>query len=141
MHAILAPSSHPHGWQTCSCSPIRQPRRRPTKRLPAASPSRTSVSCTRIEAVLIVVFSPVFLAVTLQTREPQGVRGPEAYEVDARKGKKTFASFTMIWSGLFVVAFLISHLYMLKFGEYLLLPEYRCRRRRRRARYVAPPRS
>lgn len=71
-----------------------------------------------IEAVLIVVFlTHVFLAVTLKL-ENRKARGPEAYEVDARKGKKTFASFTMIWSGLFVVAFLISHLYMLKFGEY-----------------------
>ena len=37
-----------------------------------------------------------------------------------RKGKKTFATFTMIWSGLFILGFLVQHLMMLKFGEHYL---------------------
>ena len=47
-------------------------------------------------------------------------RGGIDYEVNARKGKKTFATFTMIWSGLFVLVFLVQHLMMLKFGEHYL---------------------
>lgn len=71
-----------------------------------------------VEIVMICVFViHVFLAVTLKI-ENRKARGSETYEVDARKGKKTFASFTMIWSGIFVLGFVISHLYMLKFGTY-----------------------
>lgn len=73
-----------------------------------------------IELVLVAAFAiHIFLAVTLKL-ENKKARGDMAYEVNARKGKKTFATFTMIWSGLFVVAFLIQHLYMLKFGEHFL---------------------
>lgn len=71
-----------------------------------------------VELVMVLVFvTHVFLAVTLKL-ENRKARGSETYEVDSRKGRKTFATFTMIWSGLFVLAFLISHLYMLKFGSY-----------------------
>lgn len=73
-----------------------------------------------IELVLVAAFAiHIFLAVTLKF-ENKKARGDIAYEVNARKGKKTFATFTMIWSGLFVVAFLIQHLMMLKFGEHFL---------------------
>lgn len=73
-----------------------------------------------IELVLVAAFGiHIFLAVTLKL-ENKKARGRMGYEVNARKGKKTFATFTMIWSGLFVVAFLIQHLMMLKFGEHFL---------------------
>ncbi|MCQ2053973.1 MAG: succinate dehydrogenase cytochrome b subunit [Fibrobacter sp.] len=73
-----------------------------------------------IELVLVAAFAlHIFLAVTLKL-ENKKARGDVGYEVNARKGKKTFATFTMIWSGLFVVAFLVQHLMMLKFGEHYL---------------------
>ena len=73
-----------------------------------------------IELVLVGAFAlHIFLAVKLKI-ENKIARGGIDYEVNARKGKKTFATFTMIWSGLFVVVFLIQHLMMLKFGEHYL---------------------
>ena len=71
-----------------------------------------------IEAVMMTVFAlHVFLAVTLKLQNKKA-RGGMDYDVNARKGKKTFATFTMIWSGLFVVFFLVTHLMALKFGEH-----------------------
>ena len=73
-----------------------------------------------IELVLVGAFAlHIFLAVTLKI-ENKKARGGIDYEVSARKGKKTFATFTMIWSGLFIVGFLVQHLMMLKFGEHYL---------------------
>ncbi|MCQ2062864.1 MAG: succinate dehydrogenase cytochrome b subunit [Fibrobacter sp.] len=73
-----------------------------------------------IELVLVAAFAiHIFLAVTLKI-ENKKARGDMGYEVNARKGKKTFATFTMIWSGLFVVGFLVQHLSTLKFGEHYL---------------------
>jgi len=73
-----------------------------------------------IELVLVAAFAlHIFLAVTLKM-ENKKARGNVGYEVNARKGNKTFATFTMIWSGLFVVGFLIQHLTTLKFGEHYL---------------------
>ena len=73
-----------------------------------------------VELVLVGAFAlHIFLAVTLKI-ENKKARGGIEYEVSARKGKKTFATFTMIWSGLFIVGFLIQHLMMLKFGEHYL---------------------
>ncbi|MBP5246309.1 MAG: succinate dehydrogenase cytochrome b subunit [Fibrobacter sp.] len=61
----------------------------------------------------------VGLAIRLKI-ENRKARGPEAYEVNARKGHKTFASFTMIWSGIFILGFIIQHLMVLKFGVHYL---------------------
>lgn len=73
-----------------------------------------------VEIGLIALFLiHVFMAVKLKI-ENRKARGPEAYEVNARKGKKTFASFTMIWSGIFVLGFVIQHLMVLKFGVHYL---------------------
>ena len=73
-----------------------------------------------VELGLVACFAlHIFLAVTLKI-ENKKARGGIEYEVSARKGKKTFATFTMIWSGLFIVGFLIQHLMMLKFGEHYL---------------------
>ena len=73
-----------------------------------------------IELVLVAAFAlHIFLAVTLKI-ENKKARGGVNYEVNARKGKKTFATFTMIWSGLFILGFLVQHLMMLKFGEHYL---------------------
>ncbi len=71
-----------------------------------------------IELVLgVVLLTHVFLAVSLKHQNLRA-RGKNDYDVNARKGKKTFASFTMIWSGIFVLAFVIWHLKSLKYGEY-----------------------
>jgi succinate dehydrogenase / fumarate reductase cytochrome b subunit len=73
-----------------------------------------------VELVLVGAFAlHIFLAVTLKI-ENKKARGGIEYEVNARKGKKTFATFTMIWSGLFILGFLVQHLMMLKFGEHYL---------------------
>ena len=73
-----------------------------------------------VELGLVAVFAlHIFLAVTLKI-ENKKARGGIEYDVNARKGKKTFATFTMIWSGLFIVGFLIQHLMTLKFGEHYL---------------------
>lgn len=73
-----------------------------------------------VELGLVACFAlHIFLAVTLKI-ENKKARGGIDYEVSARKGKKTFATFTMIWSGLFILGFLVQHLMMLKFGEHYL---------------------
>ena len=73
-----------------------------------------------VELGLVACFAlHIFLAITLKI-ENKKARGGIDYEVSARKGKKTFATFTMIWSGLFILGFLIQHLMMLKFGEHYL---------------------
>ena len=73
-----------------------------------------------VELGLVACFAlHIFLAVTLKI-ENKKARGGIDYEVNARKGKKTFATFTMIWSGLFILGFLVQHLMMLKFGEHYL---------------------
>jgi len=73
-----------------------------------------------IELGLVALFIiHVGLAIKLKI-ENRKARGPEAYEVNARKGHKTFASFTMIWSGIFILGFVIQHLMVLKFGVHYL---------------------
>ena len=73
-----------------------------------------------VELGLVACFAlHIFLAVTLKI-ENKKARGGIEYDVNARKGKKTFATFTMIWSGIFILGFLIQHLMMLKFGEHYL---------------------
>ncbi|MCR5029641.1 MAG: succinate dehydrogenase cytochrome b subunit [Fibrobacter sp.] len=73
-----------------------------------------------VELGLVALFIiHVGLAIKLKI-ENRKARGPEAYEVNARKGHKTFASFTMIWSGIFILGFVIQHLMVLKFGAHYL---------------------
>jgi len=73
-----------------------------------------------VELGLVALFIiHVGLAIRLKI-ENRKARGPEAYEVNARKGHKTFASFTMIWSGIFILGFVIQHLMVLKFGVHYL---------------------
>ncbi len=73
-----------------------------------------------VELGLVALFIiHVGLAIRLKI-ENRKARGPEAYEVNARKGHKTFASFTMIWSGIFILGFAIQHLMVLKFGVHYL---------------------
>lgn len=73
-----------------------------------------------IELGLIALFViHIGLAIKLKL-ENKKARGSESYEVNARKGKKTFATFTMIWSGLFILGFAIQHLTTLKFGAHYL---------------------
>lgn len=52
--------------------------------------------------------------------ENKKARGNVGYEVNARKGSKSFATFTMIWTGLIILGFGIQHLANLKFGEHYL---------------------
>lgn len=52
--------------------------------------------------------------------ENKKARGAVGYEVNARKGNKSFATFTMIWTGLIIPGFGIQHLANLKFGAHYL---------------------
>lgn len=52
--------------------------------------------------------------------ENKKARGAVGYEVNARKGSKSFATFTMIWTGLIILGFGIQHLANLKFGAHYL---------------------
>ncbi len=52
--------------------------------------------------------------------ENKKARGSVGYEVNARKGNKSFATFTMIWTGLIILGFGIQHLANLKFGVHYL---------------------
>lgn len=52
--------------------------------------------------------------------ENKKARGAVGYEVNARKGNKSFATFTMIWTGLIILGFGIQHLANLKFGAHYL---------------------
>jgi succinate dehydrogenase / fumarate reductase, cytochrome b subunit len=71
-----------------------------------------------MEAVMGAFFiAHMYLAITLKIQNKKA-RGPVGYDVNARKGKKSFATFTMVFSGLFILVFLISHLVSLKFGTH-----------------------
>lgn len=71
-----------------------------------------------VEAVMSVTFLlHIYLAVKLKL-ENKKARGPVGYAVNVRNGKKSFATFTMIWSGIFVLGFVIQHLVTIKFGTH-----------------------
>lgn len=73
-----------------------------------------------VELVLVAAFAiHIGLAIKLKL-ENKAARGNVGYEVNARKGTKSFATFTMIWSGLIIVGFGIQHLTNLKFGTHYL---------------------
>ncbi|HSQ41444.1 MAG TPA: succinate dehydrogenase cytochrome b subunit [Fibrobacteraceae bacterium] len=57
-----------------------------------------------------------YLAITLKLENMKA--RPVSYGVDARKGKRSFASFYMIYSGLWIFGYLIFHLMNLKFGTH-----------------------
>lgn len=56
----------------------------------------------------------VWFTLTL-VRENRAAR-PQAYEVDAPKGGRNFATLTMMYTGIFVAVFLMLHLYDFTFG-------------------------
>ncbi|MCF0216045.1 MAG: succinate dehydrogenase cytochrome b subunit [Fibrobacteraceae bacterium] len=68
-------------------------------------------------ALVVLAATHIFLAINLKI-ENKKARGGVDYDVNARKGKKSFASFTMIWTGILVAAFLVWHLCMLKYGQH-----------------------
>lgn len=71
-----------------------------------------------VEAIMSVTFLlHIYLAVKLKL-ENKKARGPVGYAVNVRNGKKSFATFTMIWSGIFVLGFVIQHLVTIKFGTH-----------------------
>lgn len=72
------------------------------------------------ELLMVAAFAAhIGLGIKLKL-ENKKARGPEGYDVNARKGKKTFATFTMIWTGLIILGFGIQHLANLKFGAHYL---------------------
>jgi len=69
-----------------------------------------------VEAALVLIFiTHLYLAITLKLQNNKA-RGAVDYVVNARKGKKAFPTFIMIWTGLALTAFLIWHLLTLRNG-------------------------
>jgi succinate dehydrogenase / fumarate reductase cytochrome b subunit len=78
-----------------------------------------------IETGLVLIFViHVYLAVTLKLQNNKA-RGSASYVVNARKGKKQFPTFIMIWSGLSLVAFVVWHISTVRNGVhyYYINPE------------------
>jgi succinate dehydrogenase / fumarate reductase cytochrome b subunit len=76
-----------------------------------------------IEAFLgIVLIVHFWTSITLKL-ENKKARGPVGYAVQAYAGdttgtKRSFATFTMIYSGIWILGYLIFHIFNLKFGTY-----------------------
>jgi succinate dehydrogenase / fumarate reductase cytochrome b subunit len=71
-----------------------------------------------VESGLAVIFIiHIYLAITLKLQNYKA-RGMAHYAVDARKGKKQFPTFIMIWSGLSIVAFIVWHILTVRDGIY-----------------------
>ena len=69
-----------------------------------------------VETGLAVIFIiHVYLAITLKLQNYKA-RGAARYVVDARKGRKQFPTFIMIWSGLAMVAFVVWHITTVRNG-------------------------
>ncbi|MDR1811396.1 MAG: succinate dehydrogenase cytochrome b subunit [Candidatus Fibromonas sp.] len=69
-----------------------------------------------VEGGLALIFIiHVYLAITLKLQNNKA-RGTARYVVEARKGKKQFPTFIMIWSGLSLLAFVIWHLSTVRNG-------------------------
>jgi len=78
-----------------------------------------------VEGGLALIFIiHVYLAITLKLQNNKA-RGTARYVVEARKGKKQFPTFIMIWSGLSLVAFVVWHLSTVRNGVhyYYINPE------------------
>ncbi|MDR2554209.1 MAG: succinate dehydrogenase cytochrome b subunit [Fibromonadaceae bacterium] len=73
-----------------------------------------------IEGGLAVIFIiHVYLAVTLKLQNYKA-RGAAGYVVNARKGRKQFPTFIMIWTGLAIVAFVTWHILTVRNGIHYL---------------------
>ena len=71
-----------------------------------------------VEGGLAVIFIiHMYLAITLKLQNYKA-RGAARYAVDARKGRKQFPTFIMIWTGLAIIAFIIWHLLTVRSGIY-----------------------
>jgi succinate dehydrogenase / fumarate reductase cytochrome b subunit len=71
-----------------------------------------------VEIGLAVIFIiHIYLAITLKLQNYKA-RGTARYAVDARKGKKQFPTFIMIWSGLTIIAFIAWHIHTVRNGIY-----------------------
>jgi len=58
-----------------------------------------------------------YMAITLKMENTKA-RGERGYAVNVNKGKRSFASFTMIFSGIWIFGYLVFHLLNLKFGTH-----------------------
>ncbi|MCL2207093.1 MAG: succinate dehydrogenase cytochrome b subunit [Fibromonadales bacterium] len=68
------------------------------------------------ETGLVVLFGThLYLAITLKLQNYKA-RGTARYVVEARKGRKQFPTFVMIWSGLAIAAFIVWHVLTLRNG-------------------------
>jgi len=78
-----------------------------------------------VESGLAVIFIiHIYLAITLKLQNYKA-RGTAGYVVNARKGKKQFPTFIMIWTGLSLVAFMAWHILTVRNGihYYYINPE------------------
>ncbi|MDR2732584.1 MAG: hypothetical protein LBB36_05135 [Fibromonadaceae bacterium] len=78
-----------------------------------------------VESGLALIFIiHMYLAITLKLQNNKA-RGAARYAVDARKGKKQFPTFIMIWSGLSIITFIAWHIWTVRNGVhyYYINPE------------------
>jgi len=64
----------------------------------------------------LALLTHFFMAVTLKLENAKA--RPIGYGVDAKKGKRSIASFTMIYSGIWIFGYLVFHLLNIKFGSH-----------------------
>ncbi|MDR2999814.1 MAG: succinate dehydrogenase cytochrome b subunit [Fibromonadaceae bacterium] len=70
-----------------------------------------------IAGLAVIFMVHMYFAVALKLQNLKA-RGTARYAVEARKGKKQFPTFTMIWSGLAIAAFIIWHILTVRNGAY-----------------------
>jgi succinate dehydrogenase / fumarate reductase cytochrome b subunit len=66
-------------------------------------------------SLLVIGLVHLYLAITLKLQNNKA-RGSSGYVVSARKGKKAFPTFWMIWTGLSLAAFIVWHILTLRNG-------------------------
>lgn len=66
--------------------------------------------------MMAALLAHFYMAVTLKLENAKA--RPVGYGVDAKKGKRSLASFTMIYSGIWIFGYLVFHLLNLKFGTH-----------------------
>jgi len=66
----------------------------------------------------LALLAHFYMAVTLKLENAKA--RPVGYGVNAKSGSRSFASFTMIYSGIWILGYLVFHLSTIKFGSHLI---------------------
>jgi len=74
------------------------------------------------EVVLVAALLGHALLGVIVSLENSAAR-PVAYELDRKKGERSLASSTMVWTGILVIAFVVLHLLNFKYAEHEMIGE------------------